>query len=311
MHRVITGGTGLIGKRLVEHWLQQNHTITVIGRTNQHIQEVFGTRVQAVTWDSLTRDVLQSAQIVVNLAGVNVGDKRWNESLKQEILTSRIEATKKIAGLLGELGSKAPALFNASAIGIYGLQQQLYDGLPPRLDESTRIDWDHPSDFLSQVACRWEKAAEPAVTNGVRVVFLRFGVVLAKEGGALPKIVQPFRFFLGGPIGTGNQPFSWIAIDDVIRAIDFLIEKPDLSGVFNIVAPGGVVQKQLAEAIAKTLKRPAVMRMPAFLLKQLFGEEMVKELLLEGQHAYPKRLLEAGFKFEYPDIDLALNHILK
>ena len=311
MHRVVTGATGLIGKRLVEHWLNQQHTVTVIGRTQQHIEEVFGQRVQAVTWDRLTPAILQSAEAVVNLAGANIGSKRWNAERKKEILQSRVEATRKIAGLLAGLGAHAPALLNASGVGVYGLQTQLYDGLPPRLDESTRLNCDAPPDFLSQIVCEWEKAAQPAIAAGVRVVFLRFGGVLAKEGGALSKMMQPYLFFLGGPIGTGHQPFSWVAIDDVIRAIDFLLANPVLSGPFNVAAPEGITQRMLSEAIGKALNRPAAVTMPAFLLKLILGEEMAQALLLEGQHAYPRRLLEAGFKFEYPEIDGALKHILQ
>ena len=134
--------------------------------------------------------------------------------------------------------------------------------------------------------------------------------MLAKEGGALPKLVLPFKFYLGGIVGSGNQPFSWIAIDDVMRAIDFLISKPNLSGPFNLVAPNCVTQKTLAKAIAHILRRPAAIPMPAFALKILFGKDMAEELLLEGQNVYPKRLLDSGFRFEYPDIQSALNHIL-
>jgi uncharacterized protein len=311
MHRVIAGGTGLIGKRLVEHWLKQNHTITVVGRSQQQIEKMFSTRVQAITWDQLTRDVLASAEVVVNLAGSSVGDKRWSEARKQEILDSRINTTKKIAGLLAELGHDSPPLLNASAVGIYGLQQQLSDRLPPQLDESAEIDWNHPPDFLSLVARRWEKAAEPAIAKGVRVLFLRFGVVLAKEGGALPQIVKPFQLYLGGRIATGNQPFSWIAIDDVIRAIDFLLTKRDLSGPFNIVAPECVPERMLAETIGKVIHRPSMIRTPAFALKWMLGEQMAQELLLEGQHVYPKRLLDLEFNFSYPEIEPALMHNLQ
>lgn len=311
MHRIIAGGTGLIGKQLAEHWLKQQHAITIVGRSQQHIEKVFGTRVQALTWEQLTREVLQSADVVVNLAGANVAEKRWNDARRQEIIDSRIESTKKIAGLLAELGKNSPPLFNANAMGIYGLQVQLPDQLPPRFDENTPIDWKNSPDFLSSVARRWEQATQPAVAAGVRVVLLRFGIVLAKEGGALPMIKKPFELYLGGPTGTGQQPFCWVALDDVIRAIDFLLATPDAAGAFNIVAPECITQGMLTNMLGKLLDRPTFFRMPAFLLKLIFGKDMARELLLEGQHVYPQRLLELGFRFSYPDIESALNHILR
>lgn len=310
MHRIIAGGTGLIGKRLVEHWLQSGHTITVIGRSKDRIVKMFGQSVQAMSWDKVTTASLESAEVVVNLAGENVAAKRWNPIQKKEMITSRVGSTKMLADLLAPLGKQSPPWFNASAIGIYGLQAQLPDRLPPRLDESTVIDWEHPTDFLSEVGRRWEKAAEPAMAAGVRVVFLRFGVVLAPEGGALPQIVKPFKMFMGGPIGTGNQPFSWVAIDDVINAIDFLLTQKEVVGPYNIVAPGAIQQSLLGEAIARLLNRPDVVRVPAFLAKPMFGDEMAKELLLEGQRVYPQRLLDLGFKFTYPQIEPALHHLL-
>lgn len=311
MQRVITGATGLIGKRLVEHWLSQQHGITVVGRSKQHIQSLFGERVQAVSWEDLKPDIFQSAEVVVNLAGANVSGKPWNEGYKREILNSRLDTTKKIAHLMAEMGSAAPPLFNASAIGVYGLQAQLPDQLPARLDESTPIDFESATDFLSAIGRRWEKAAESAITSGVRVVFLRFAVVLAKEGGALPQFVKSFKFYLGGPMGTGQQPFSWISIDDVLHAIDFLLTKPEVAGPFNIVAPECVSQAVFAETLARVLDKPQGLKLPAFALKIMLGKEMAHELLLEGQNVYPQRLLDSGFQFAYPDIESALNRILR
>jgi uncharacterized protein len=310
MHSIIAGATGLIGKRLTEYWLQKKHSITVIGRSKEHIQHVFGERVQALTWEQLSQEVVASADVVVNLAGANVGEKRWTVARKEDILNSRLKATESLARLLAELGKKAPPLFNASAIGVYGLQTSLSDQLPPRLDENTSFDWKQAPDFLSEVGRRWEQAAGPALTAGVRVVFLRFAVVLAKGGGALPQIMAPFRFHMGSKLGSGNQPFSWVAIDDVIRAIDFLVHLADASGPFNIVSPMCVTEKTFAETLGHVLASPAWLNMPAFVLKALMGSEMARELLLEGQHVYPERLLEKGFHFAYPDLESALNHLL-
>ncbi len=311
MRRIITGATGLIGQHLTASWLQQGHEIIVIGRTVSHIQQVFGPRVQPKTWDEITPELFKSTEVIVNLAGTNIGAKRWTNASKEEVLTSRVETTKKIVEILAQLGADSPALFNASAIGIYGLQRQVLNGLPPPLDENVNIDWNEAPDFLSLVARQWEKAALPAVKSGVRVIFLRFGVVLDSKSGALPQLVRPFKFFLGGPIGSGYQPFSWVCIDDVVKAIDFLIENSNTAGPFNIVAPQCITQRVLAETIGKILHRPSSMPMPGFVLKLLFGKEKVRELLLEGQHVYPKRLTDLKFEFSYPHIELALKHLLQ
>lgn len=309
MHRIIVGGTGLIGLQLANHWLQQGHTVTIVGRKIEKIRQIFQNRVDALALDSLKPESLQKAEIIVNLAGTGIAEQRWNEQRKREIINSRIQVTQKIVELLIALGQEAPSLFNASAVGIYGLQQAMTHGLPLKLDENTPIDWNTAPDFLSHVGREWEKATHPAMDKEIRVVNLRFGVVLAKQGGALPKIVQPFYFFLGGDIGTGQQAFSWVAIDDVIRAIDFLLENREIAGPVNIVAPGCITQHELAKTIGDVVHKPSVVRTPAFILKLFFGE-MARELLLEGQHAYPKRLTDSGFNFSFPNIKLALQHVL-
>jgi uncharacterized protein (TIGR01777 family) len=188
------------------------------------------------------------------------------------------------------------------------LQQQFPDDLPPKLDEHTPLDFNNAPDFLSCVGRAWEKATRPLSESGVRVVNLRFGVVLAKKGGALPRIALPFYLFIGGKVGTGQQPFSWIQLDDVIRAFDFLMQNRELSGPINLVAPQCVTQQELAKAIGKVLHRPSVVPMPSIILKLFFGS-MAQELLLEGQNVYPQRLLAAGFDFKCPDIESALKHI--
>jgi uncharacterized protein len=310
MHRIVAGATGLIGTQLVNHWLNQGYAITVIGRSKAKIQNIFQNRVSAIEWVELQPEIFKQAEIVVNLAGAGISEKYWSATRKNEILHSRIKTTEKLVAILQLLGPKSPPLFNASAIGIYGLQQQNPYGLPKRLDESTMINWDNPKDFLSKTGCEWEKATHKLHQSGIRVVNLRFGVVLAKQGGALPQIILPFYFFMGGRIGTGQQPFSWIAIDDLIQAIDFLIEKKNYSGPINIVSPYCVTQRELASAIGQILHKPSFMITPKFLLKLVFGE-MAQELLLEGQHVYPARLLELGFCFSFPNINVALTHILQ
>lgn len=309
MHFIIAGGTGLIGRQLVAYWLSQGHEITVLGRDKARIEKQFAGRVNALTWNELTPDAICGVAGIVNLTGANLGEKRWDEARKKLIVESRVETTKALAIVIANTPN-APKLYNASAIGVYGLQKQEGDAFPPRLDETAPIDWDKAPDFLSQVGRAWEKAVEPALTVHKPVVFLRFGIVLAANGGALPMLLKPFDFFVGGPIGSGNQPFSWVAIDDVVLAIDFLTKLPDAEGAYNIVAES-VPQRLVAEAIAAALNRPDVVKMPSFLLKPMLGDEMAQELLLEGQRVYSSRLLAAGFKFTQPKIGPAIRYLLR
>ncbi len=308
MHRIITGATGLVGTALTEHWLTQQCKITAIGRSKQKIIAQFGPRVNALSWDEVTPAILQDAEVVVNLAGVGIADKRWTETQKQAILDSRLETTNKLATLLASLGANAPALFNASAIGVYGLQTHAAGQLPPRLDENTAIDFNAAPDFLARVGRAWEQATWSAKQAGVRIVNMRFGVILAKDGGALPQMARPFYFFMGGPIASGEQAVSWVGLTDLISAIDFLLAHPDIAGPVNIVAPGCVMQKDLAAAIGAALYRPSLLPMPAVVLKIMLGE-MARELLLEGQNIYPSKLLESGFIFQDAEISSALARI--
>ncbi len=196
MHRVVAGATGLIGKQLVEYWLSQSHTVTVIGRSRAKITALFGNRVHSVEWDELTQYAFDNVDVVVNLCGANIAKQRWTAARKLDILHSRTEATKKIALLLALRGPAAPPLLNASAIGVYGLQQGVQEGLPPAFEEDKAIDWQQAPDFLAQVGREWEKATRVATDAGVRVVNLRFGVVLSRSGGALPELMRPFQFLL-------------------------------------------------------------------------------------------------------------------
>ncbi len=311
MKILIGGGTGLIGRSLVNHFLQQGHQLTIVGRSVDKIDRTFGHTVSAANWQALKKKsiYLDSFDAIINLAGASIGEKRWSTERKKSIIDSRIQTTTLLSELCAELGENSPPLLNASAVGIYGLQKAVATGLPTAMDESTVPTCDTPPDFLTKVACQWEQATTAAKEKGVRVVNCRFGVVLANEGGALPKLVLPFYFFIGGRIGNGQQPFAWVSIADVISALDYLLEHPEISGPVNIVAPDCVTQQQLATAIGETIKRPSVMLTPAFMLKLAFGQ-MAEELLLHGQNVAPTTLQEHGFQFEYPDIHSALEYAL-
>lgn len=309
MRIIIAGGTGFIGRFMVHRYLENGHHISVIGRSISKTQSIFDNRVHALNWDSVDTEDIKNADLIINLNGAGIADKRWTPQRKQEMLLSRINPTRTLANLCADLGNGSPPLFNASAIGIYGIQKPLSERLPPAFTEATPLDQETP-DFASKIVKQWEAAAEPAQAKGVRVVFMRFGVVLGKNGGALAKMAPPFQFFLGGKIGSGRQPFSWVCIVDLCRAVDFLIKHSEIKGPVNIVAPQCVTQAQLAAAIGKVLNKPSFMVTPDFIMTLAFGD-MAKELLLNGQHVAPKVLLDNGFTFEYPNLESALRYALE
>lgn len=306
-HRIIAGGTGFIGQNLVKNWLQQNINVTVISRSKKSIIDVFGSTVNPLTWDDLEENplpLIHSASLIVNLSGVSIGDKRWSPTRKQEIIESRLHSTKLLSNLCAIEADRAPMLFNASAIGIYGLsenQQQV-------LTEDTEIDFEHALNFLAQIAQPWESITAVAKAHGVHVINMRFGVVLGKDGGMLKKLTLPYQLGLGGIIGTGQQPISWIHIADVINIIEFLTQHSELYGGINFTSPQWVSQAEFARTFAKVLHRPCILQTPAKVLQLIYGE-MANELLLSGQAVYPKRLLEAGYQFKFPDLLSALENV--
>lgn len=303
---LIAGGTGFIGQQLIQRWYK-THSITVLGRSIEKIEQQFQNKVTAISWQQFKENptaVLEKFSIVINLAGASVGEKRWTKERRQEILDSRIKTTEIIANACATLAEKSPRLFNASAIGVYGLQRLQRQALPEAFDENSVLT-PRCNDFLADVGRAWEAATHNAKQANVKVTNMRFGVVLDKNGGALPQIAMPFSFFVGGPVGSGRQAFTWISLVDLCRAIEFLIDHENITGDVNLVAPKCIKQKELARALGRSLHRPSWLRLPAFIVKLLFGE-MGEELLLSGQHVVPTRLLNAGFKFNYPDIDSAL-----
>lgn len=311
MQRLIAGGTGLIGRYLTEYWISQNIFVTILGRNKQKISRCFGTAVNILGWDEfeqLSSQDIKAFDSITNLCGVNIGDKRWSVERKEQILNSRVHSTKTIINKLIPLADQSPKLFNASAIGIYGLQESQPSHLPPAYDEGYVIDFDTYPDFLAEVARKWELATTPAKAHGVPVYNLRFGVVLTPEGGALAKLASPIKFGLGGPVGSGYQAFSWIHIQDLLRIFDFLHHNNQLQGAFNCVAPECITQRQLVKTIAKKIHRPNILPLPSFMIKLIFGE-MGDCLVLRGQHVYPQKLLAHDFQFEFATIDAAIDNL--
>ncbi len=293
MKVAITGATGMIGSALSKSLQADGHEVIAISR---HAGE--GVAQWNLEKGTLEVDKLAGCKAIVNLAGSSIA-QRWTREVKQEIVDSRVKGTQLIAEAAAKLDPRPTVLVSASAIGIYGANP----GQP--VDESTSAG----KGFLADVCVQWEAATAPAEAAGIRVVHPRIGVVLSPDGGALAKMLTPFRAGLGGPIGNGKQMVSWISLDDLVRALRFLIEHDSLSGPVNLTAPGPVSNADFAKALAKTLDKPCALPAPAFALKLAMGE-MVDETVLADQTVLPKRLEEAGFSFAHTDITEALKHSL-
>ena len=286
---LITGGTGLIGRTLVKS-LHKQYAITVVTRDPNRATRLLGEHVKCITAEEL-RSVDQF-DAVVNLAGEPIADKRWTDAQKARICQSRWKITQQLVDLINN-SSNPPAVFvSGSAIGVYGRQ-----GDTVITEEFT----DFHDEFSREVCQKWEDIALEANT---RVCILRTGVVLSDEGGALAKMLMPFRLGLGGPIGSGKQFMAWIHLDDMVNGIQFLLENDETKGVYNFTAPNPNTNHFFSLALAKRLERPCIFRVPAFVLKTLMGES--SDLVLFGQKVVPQKLIDNGFKFAFPTLKTAL-----
>lgn len=296
MKILITGGTGFVGTRLTRRLLEEGHEVTILTRSTKKgvrsspgITYLEGDPTQKGAWQGAIKD----HQGVINLAGASIFAK-WTEEHKKAIRESRIRTTQNIVeGFTSD--SKQPAVFfSTSAVGYYGFcEDEILDETAPPGD-----------DFLARIALEWEGEARKAEAKGIRVVITRFGIVLGEKGGALGQMLPLFRKFLGGPIGSGRQWFSWIHIDDLAEAFVFLLKHPEISGPVNLCSPNPVRNRDLAKAIGKALHRPSFLRAPGFMVKLVLGE--FGSVVLEGQRVVPRKLLDHGFQFRYPDIDQAI-----
>ena len=297
MNILITGATGLIGRRLVEALLSQSHQLTILTRSPRRAAEYFGDQV--TLWETLADQTsLEGFDAVINLAGEPIADKRWTPEQKKKFCDSRWELTEKLASLI-TTSLKPPAVFiSGSAVGYYGDQ-----------GEATVAE-DHPvnKEFSWQLCAQWEALALAAASEATRVCLLRTGVVLSSTGGALAKMVFPFRVGLGGPLGNGQQFMPWIHIEDMVRGIIFLLNHPDAKGPFNMVAPTPIRNAQFSRVLGEVLHRPTLFRVPASVIRLLMGESAT--LVLGGQRAVPQRLHEAGYKFRYQELKPALQDVL-
>lgn len=305
MKIIVTGGTGFIGRYLIKALLEKQHQVTVVSRNLKKAHKVFSNQVHCLLWNQLSSTALAEQDIIVHLAGQNVGDKRWSKKVKQSIINSRIENTKKLAQLCANLAQNAPCILSASAIGIYGLTNH-YPSQPLPVDESWPIPYGQTPDFLSDVGQKWEMAWQNAVNQQVPVTIMRFGVVLHPKEGMLKKLLPSVKFGLAGKLGSGNQWLSWIYINDLVKAILWLIDNPNLTGPINLTHPNPVQQKKFIKHLTDHYHRPCFAHLPAWFIRLMFGR-MGEELLLGGQKVIPTRLLESGFTFDIKNISQLLN----
>ncbi len=296
MHFLVTGGTGFIGRPLVERLLARGDKITLLTRDFDKAKKMFNGPINLI---GSVKDSGLEVDGVINLAGAPIIDKRWTARRKKVLKQSRLGITQDIIDWLKKCDKKPECFISGSAIGYYGNYPEA-----ARLDEEARTR----QCFASELCQEWEAIAEQATPLGVRVCRVRTGVVLAKHGGALKRMLLPFSLGLGGRIASGNQWFSWIHLDDMLALLLFLIDTKTISGGVNATAPYPVTNADFSHQLAHKLKRPMLMPMPAAIAILLFGE--ASELLLEGQQVVPKKLLDNGFKFTYSQLNKALDNIL-
>lgn len=298
MKILITGGTGLIGTQLVQELVSRSHQITVLSRSPQKVYSLFCKAVEC--WTSLNdKKNLNDFDAVINLAGEPIAEKRWTDEQKKILCDSRWKITQQLTELINASETPPTVFLSGSAVGYYGDQGQ-----------SVITEFDQPHDeFTHQLAQHWEALAQNAQSAATRVCLMRTGLVLSPKGGVLAKVLPIFKMAAGGPIGHGKQFMPWIHIDDMVRAICFLLDTPELSGPFNMTAPYPVHNDQFAAILGDIINRPAFVRTPAFVIKTMLGESAA--LVLGGQQAIPKRLEEAGFEFKFVELKDALEDLLQ
>lgn len=298
MKVVIAGGSGFIGQKLTDLLLAAGHSIVILTRKEKKSTK----KVQYVKWlaeGAAPEKDIENADAFINLAGVSINDGRWSKSHQKQIYDSRMIATDEILRIIAGLPEKPSVLINASAIGIYPASlEKVYS------ENSTET----ADDFLGKTVRDWENKAKLVDIYSMRSVFMRFGVVLGKEGGALPLMALPYKLFVGGKVGSGVQWVSWVHVNDVVRAIVFALENDQLSGPVNVTSPSPVRMNDFGKTIGAVLHRPHWFPVPSFVMKTVLGQKSA--LVLEGQHVMPQMLMGEGFEFTFPTLKPALEDLL-
>lgn len=303
---VVTGGTGFIGRALVHALIARGDEAVVLTRgkpraVSHACQECgVGAKVELAHWtpeqSGEWQRVVDGADAVVHLAGASIADGRWTPERMDAIRDSRVRSTELVAEAIARAEKKPRVFVSGSATGYYGTKTG---------DDVLADDAPNGDDFLAHVVRDWEAAAKQASEAGVRVVHPRTGIVLGRGGGVLARMVPMFKAFVGGPVGDGNQFVPWVHMRDVVRALEAMLTRDDLAGAYNTTAPEPVTMNAFADALGKALSRPAALRVPSFAVKMAFGDEAA-EVLLTGQRAIPRRLVDAGFAFVFPEVESAL-----
>lgn len=299
---IITGGSGLIGQALAADLLKDDFEVIVLSRNAQRQGANLPSGMRFEQWDGTSAQgwghLVEQGAAIVNLAGENIGERRWTEARKQAIIESRLRAGKAVSEAVAKARNKPDVVIQASAIGYYG----------SRTDEILTEKSPPADDFMSRICQQWEPATAPVEQAGVRRVVVRSGVVLSRQGGAFPRMIMPFNFFAGGPLGSGKQWISWIHVRDEVAGLRFLMDNPNASGVYNLSSPYPLKNVDFERAVGRVMRRPAIIPTPAFAIRLLFGEMAIT--VLEGQRVAPERLEKEGFVFNYPRIEEALRDLL-
>lgn len=300
MRIAISGSTGLIGSVLKTYFLRNGHEVSEISR-NPTRSKKFRQILLDPKRNFVDSEALEGHDVIIHLSGASIGGQKWTESYKREILESRVQTTKILVNAIKKMNHRPKIFLCASAVGYYGNR----DPQVP-VNERSRAG----QGFLSEVCHEWENASADLVLLGVRLIYMRFGVVLSKKGGALAKMLLPFYFGLGGRLGRGTQKISWIAINEIPSIIDFILSHEEISGPVNFVSPVPVTNKEFTKALGRVIHRPTIFPVPSFMVHLLFGE-MGQALLLDGCHVIPEVLQNQGYQFLYPDIRTALQQVIK
>lgn len=304
MKLVVAGGTGFIGSALCARLTGQGHSLILLVRSISAAAEapnktaILWQPGSAGAWEQTLEETIAGADGIINLAGEPIAAKRWTEGQKRKLRSSRIDTTRILVTAIGRAKKKPGFFINASAVGYYG----------PRGDEVITEESGPGGDFLAEVCSEWEEEAKKAEAHGVRVIRLRTGIVLGKGGGALSKMVPPFKLFIGGPLGSGRQWMPWIHLEDEIGLIQFLLENNGARGAVNATAPNPVTMKEFCRTLGSVLHRPCWAPVPAFALRLLLGE--IAEMLLTGQRAVPAAAQKLGYRFRYPRLQEALEALV-
>lgn len=298
MNILITGGTGFIGKELRETLLKAGNNLVIITRNPKKYEDESASNQRFISWDDDLVSEMENADAVINLAGENLFGQRWNEQVKESIYNSRIDSTRSLVEAMRSAEKKPSVFISASASGIYGDQG----------DTILTEAFEAANDFLASVCKDWEEESQKAGELGVRVVNPRIGIVLEEGGGALEKMIPPFKFFVGGPIGDGKQYMSWIHRSDLVKALVFPIENEKLEGAYNVCSPNPATMNEVAETLGDVMNRPSFFRVPKFALDIVLGE--AAQPITGSIRMQPKKLQVTGFEFRFEELEEALADII-